>query len=1237
LHKRAPPKILDHQIFSKGQWRRTRLTGHPRITLGLALETHPSRRIEVTAVADSGAQSNLWSLDAFLNAGFKMSDLSQVTLSLNAANKSPIRIVGAFLAIFKGHSADGDAISCRSMVYVSRDVTTLYLSYDTMVDLGIVNHSFPTIGQFDPASNWTKSTSRQRTANNDSPVSICGAATDDGKTCTCPARTPVPPHPSSLPFPCTEENNGRMRDWLLDYFGGSTFNVCPHQELPSMTGPPVEIHLKKDATPVARHKAIPVPVHWKEQVHSDLLRDEAMGVIERVPFGEPVEWCHRMVVTRKHDGSPRRTVDLSPLNKHCQRETHNSESPFHLARRIPRNTWKTVTDAWNGYHSVPLRKSDRHLTTFVTPFGRWRYARAPQGFLSSGDGYNRRFDAILADFDRKERIVDDTLFHDENLEEHWWRAISFLSTVGQAGIVLNPTKFQFASKEVDFAGFRVTDERIDPLPKFYSAIENFPTPTSTTDIRSWFGLVNQVANYAQLREHMAPFRPFLSPRHPFTWTPELDQAFQSSKAAIANAIKEGVEIFDLDKLTCLRTDWSKKGVGYFLLQKHCDCKELQPDCCPNGWRVTLAGSRFLTPAEQHYAPIEGEALAITWGLEQTKFFTLGCRQLLVATDHKPLIKVFGDRTLDEIPNTRLFRLKQRTLPWHFCIIHLAGKTNFAADAISRYPSPISEVDDPPRGCTLESSVSAAIREDAKHLTSITWNRLVEETSKDEILLALQDAIHNEFPEACRTSPSTAPYWQYRHGLHVTDGVIIYDDRVVVPSSLRPCILDILHSAHQGTSTMGLRARSIIFWPGMTKDIERRRQSCSDCTKNAPSQSSLPTPPAIPPSTPFEQTYADYFDCAGQHYLVVGDRLSGWCDVFQAPKGSPQAGSNGLISCLRNYFSRFGVPDELSSDGGPEFIAHATDDFLSRWGVRHRLSSAYNPKSNGRAEVAVKSAKRLLRSNTDLSGTLDTDRFLRAMMQLRNTPDPDCNTSPAEIVFGRPIRDAFAFINRLEKFGNTHVHPTWRKAWQQKEEALRQRFHRTAEERNDHAKLLPELHVGNRCYIQNQTGPHPKRWDRSGTVVETHGYDSYTLKVDGTGRVTRRNRKYLRKFEPASPEIVNREGFIRHVRPLTTSASRPSSSSPSHSPSSLPTSSSNPPSPSPTTAPLLSEKGPVDTHQDSTPPLPSQPTKGTDEEHQRDALDLDTHDDAAPTTDSSSRPRRATRPPRKYVPETGTWD
>ena len=282
-----------------------------------------------------------------------------------------------------------------------------------------------------------------------------------------------------------------------------------------------------------------------------------------------------MVIIWKSYDSLWCAVDLLLLSKYCKRETFASESPSYLAHCIPKDTWKTVTDVWNGYHSVPLHMSDRHLTTFNTPFGRWDYTRAPQGFLSLRNGYNCRFDC-------KERCVDDTIHHDTNLEQHWRRTINLLTRVSQAGIVLNPHKFQLMGGSVDFAGFRVSDSSTEPLPKYLDAIREFPYPTSTTDIRSWFSLVNQVANYAQLHNIITPFKPFLSARCQFSWSPELGAAFQASKAAIVEAICHGVEIFDIQQQTCLCPHWSRRGIGYFLLQQHCDCPSGIPDCCPRG-------------------------------------------------------------------------------------------------------------------------------------------------------------------------------------------------------------------------------------------------------------------------------------------------------------------------------------------------------------------------------------------------------------------------------------------------------------------------------------------------------------------------------------------------------------------------------------------------------------------------------------------------------------------------------
>ena len=660
--------------------------------------------------------------------------------------------------------------------------------------------------------------------------------------------------------------------------------------------------------------------------------------------------------------------------------------------------------------------------------------------MSSGDGYNRRYDEIISDFKRKERCVDDTVYYDNNLEEHWWRTIDFLSRVGASGIVLNPEKFQFCQRAVNFAGFRVSEENIEPLPRYIDAIRSFPTPTNITDVKSWFGLVNQLSNYAQLRDVMAPFRPLLSPRTKFVWSKKLEDAFSRSKQSIVDLIRHGVKIFDLEKPTCLRPDWSKRGIGYFLLQKHCKCAHDLPDCCLHGWKVTLAGSRFLTSAEERYAAIEGEALAIAWSLEQTRYFSQGCKDLRVITDHKPLVKLFGDRTLDEIDNTRLFRLKQRTLPYCFTISYMPGRTNVAADATSRNPSYSNSLVPRSYHEDNEQLMVAAISQEAEDVISVSWRDIVRHTESDPALSELIKAISEGFVGKYRLLHA---YMRYRGSLYNNMGVVMYRDRVVVPPSLRKCVLDCLHAAHQGVSTMAMRAQSIIFWPGMTADIYNVRARCHDCNKNAPSQPVMPSEPHNPPSTPFEQVFADFFCFGGYHYLVVGDRLSGWTDVFSTPSGTSGAGARGLVKCLRRMFSTFGVPLELSSDGGPEFAADLTKNFLRRWSIKHRISSAYNAPSNGRAEVAVKTTKRLLRSNVDGAGSLDNDRFMRAMLTLRNTPDADCNVSPAQILFGRPLRDNLTFIHRLREYSTRSMSDFWRKAWSSKEKALCKRFSRNS--------------------------------------------------------------------------------------------------------------------------------------------------------------------------------------------------
>ena len=111
-----------------------------------------------------------------------------------------------------------------------------------------------------------------------------------------------------------------------------------------------------------------------------------------------------MIICPKKNGSLRRTIDFQALNWHATRHT---QSPFHQARSVPQHTKKTVFDAWNGYHSVALDPADRHFTTFITPWGRYRYCTAPQGYIASGDGYTSRYDEIVSHVPHKTKCIDD--------------------------------------------------------------------------------------------------------------------------------------------------------------------------------------------------------------------------------------------------------------------------------------------------------------------------------------------------------------------------------------------------------------------------------------------------------------------------------------------------------------------------------------------------------------------------------------------------------------------------------------------------------------------------------------------------------------------------------------------------------------------------------------------------------------------------------------------------------------
>ncbi|XP_076044716.1 uncharacterized protein LOC143027329 [Oratosquilla oratoria] len=444
--------------------------------------------------------------------------------------------------------------------------------------------------------------------------------------------------------------------------------------LGKMVGPPMRIHLKADAVPFAIHTPRPIPFAFRDQVKEELDSMVQQGII--TPVGdEPSEWCHPMVLVAKNKGV-RITVDLTKLNSQVTRPTHPSPTPFAAVRSVtPSARFFTTADALHGYWQMDLAEEDQRLTTFITPYGRYKHCRGPMGFAATGDAYCLRGDAALQGVANCVKVVDDVLLFDDDLPSHFRRIHHMLTRCRDHGITLNKEKFTVAAPSVGFCGYRLSADGISADEDKVSAIRDFPTPANLTDLRSFMGLVNQLADFTPAITAAAqPLRPLLSPKRSFTWTPDHDKAFADVKRALSSP--PVLAPFDPALPAVLQTDASRLyGIGYALLQDHGQ----------GHLRLVQCGSRFLTDAETRYATIELEMLAVTWATSKCKLYLFGMPHFTLMTDHRPLIPILNSYTLDAVENPRLQRLKERLSPFVFTAKWCAGKQLCIPDALSRAP------------------------------------------------------------------------------------------------------------------------------------------------------------------------------------------------------------------------------------------------------------------------------------------------------------------------------------------------------------------------------------------------------------------------------------------------------------------------------------------------------------------------------------------------------------------------
>ena len=530
------------------------------------------------------------------------------------------------------------------------------------------------------------------------------------------------------------------------------------------------------------------------------------------------------------------------------------------------------------------------------------------------------------------------------------------------------------------------------------------------------------------------------------------------------------------------------------------------------WHLVMCGSRFLKDVETRYAMIEIESLAIEFAVKKCRRYLAGAPTFTIVTNHKPLVPLFNKYQLSQVENAKVQKIKSNLQSqYQFVVEWRPGKRHFIADGLSRAPVDDDDDEDEDDDVDTSGTIVAALQlatnevdgdddDEADEQSKNSIDPLIEEMTKaakaDKEYVALVDEIRNDFRNAMSSIPFVQQFRAISENLSVDDGLVLFGPRLVMPLAKRKDVLLHLHASHQGITRTQQRARSCVYWPGISNEIRQIVDRCSKCQEKRAStpKETLKTDPR--PTRPFEHVASDLFTYAGRHYLVYVCRYSGFVMVADW-NDDPTA--NQVTSKCQQYFATLGVPTTFRSDNGPQYNSANFKKFLQRWGVIHNPSTPYYPQANY-AEVAVKKCKSMISKLT--STKLDTEEFAEAILELRNTPGVD-GRSPNEIVFGTNLRSRVPVHH-------TAFDERWKKAADEAD-LKRSRITQKAEAYyNYSAKDLKPLKVGTQVRLQD---PSTKRWDSVGEVVGKGKYRDYRIKT-ASGRTYWRNRRFIRKYNGA---------------------------------------------------------------------------------------------------------------------------
>ena len=460
------------------------------------------------------------------------------------------------------------------------------------------------------------------------------------------------------------------------------FKEVFREELGMARTPSVQLKLKKNSQPKFV-PARPVPFAIKDAVTQEIQRLESVGIVKKVEFSR---WATQVVPVPKRDGSFRICGDFKvTLNPALEIDQHPIPKPEDIFASLAGGELFTTLHLSQAYQQLLLDEESSELVTVNTHLGLYRYSRLPFGVASAPAIFQRTMDQLLNSLTGVRCYLDDIIITGKSTEEHLNHLSHVLEQLQDKGFRLRKDKCHFLQSSVEYLGHAIDTDGLHTTPTKQQAIAEARAPTNISELRSFLGLVNYYGHFLpNVSTMLHPLNRLLRKGAAWVWSKKCEEAFQAIKGMLSS--DQVLAHYDPTLPLSLAADASAYGVGAVISQRYAD----------GGERPIAYASRTLMPAEQKYAQVEKEALALVLGVKRFHQYLYG-RQFTLITDHKPLTTILGPyHAIPTLAAARLQRWAITLSAYNYQIQFRSTKEHANADGLSRLP-----LNSPPRGGIIQ--------------------------------------------------------------------------------------------------------------------------------------------------------------------------------------------------------------------------------------------------------------------------------------------------------------------------------------------------------------------------------------------------------------------------------------------------------------------------------------------------------------------------------------------------------